>query len=63
MNLNGFYQMFDCDSEDAAVGAKWKEWIKGLEDYLKWVNVTDVERKIYVILCDKLKKYRNKKKI
>ena len=50
MSFNGFYQMFDCDLEDAAVGAKWNEWIKGLDNYLKWVNVVDGERKKAALL-------------
>ncbi|RMZ99575.1 hypothetical protein BpHYR1_035165, partial [Brachionus plicatilis] len=35
--------MFDCDLEDTAVGPKWNEWVKGLDNYLKWVNVADDE--------------------
>lgn len=36
--------MFDCDLEDTVVGPKWNEWVKGLDNYLKWVNVADDER-------------------
>ena len=42
--------MFDCDLEDATIGAKWNEWIKGLDNYLKWVNVTDGERRKAALL-------------
>ncbi|CAF0717682.1 unnamed protein product [Brachionus calyciflorus] len=48
--LNGFYQMFDCDLEDTAVGPKWNEWVKELDNYLKWINITDDERKKAALL-------------
>ncbi|RMZ94467.1 hypothetical protein BpHYR1_017547, partial [Brachionus plicatilis] len=48
--LNGFYQMFDCGMEDTAVGTKWNEWVKGLDNYLKWVNIIDDERKKAALL-------------
>ena len=48
--LNGYYQMFECDLEDTAIGPKWNEWVKGLENYLKWLNVSDDERKKAALL-------------
>ena len=39
--MNGSYKMFQCDLIDILIGPKWNEWINGLDNYLKLVNIVD----------------------